>query len=102
MNLPEKGYYYHYKHTDKDISNYSYEVIGVAKDTEDGSFAVIYRPLYINDHIETADFYNRPLDMFMSTVNLNGRDIPRFTKILDPIIVYRLAEIKKTMYASSN
>ena len=33
MKLPEKGFYYHYKHdSNLDVNNYSYEVIGVANE----------------------------------------------------------------------
>ncbi len=36
--IPEKGFYYHYKHDPKKgVEYYAYEVFGVALHTEDGS-----------------------------------------------------------------
>lgn len=91
MNIPEPGYYYHYKHdTTKGVNNYAYEVLGVAMHTEDGSKTVIYRPLYKNISLNDAQFYARPLDMFIENVQKEGKTVPRFTKITDESVIDEL------------
>jgi hypothetical protein len=46
--VPEKGFYYHYKHdSNGSINNYAYEVIGVGHHTEEeNAHFVVYWPLY--------------------------------------------------------
>lgn len=96
--MPEKGFYYHYKHDPAGpFNNYSYEVIGVAMHTEDRTFTVLYRPLYENTYL-TVDYSARPLDMFMGTVEKDGATIPRFTRITDPALITRLTAIKEQRY----
>ncbi|MFQ3237083.1 MAG: hypothetical protein ACI9C4_002661 [Paraglaciecola sp.] len=60
------GKYRHYKGND-------YEVIGVAKHSEDGTQLVVYRPLY-----GAGDLWVRPLDMFVEKVDIDGQSLPRF------------------------
>ena len=51
-NLPEPGYYYHFKHDpDGPLNNYAYYIYGVGHHTEDDcrtedAFMQVYRPLY--------------------------------------------------------
>lgn len=76
MNNPEpkvieKGVY---RHTKK---GHVYEVLGVALHTETGEQLVMYRPLYENRY----EFFARPYDMFMETIELNGERKPRFEKV---------------------
>jgi hypothetical protein len=102
-NRPEKGFYYHYKHTPESVNNYAYEVLGVSITTELDSreerFVVVYRPLYEErDFLEGADFCDRPLDMFMGTVVTHKTAVPRFEKIANPDVIKQLEEIKKRMY----
>ena len=97
--VPEKGYYYHYKHDTKGVfNNYSYEVIGIGRNTEEETFTVLYRPLYENDWLKPADYQSRPLEMFLETITKNGKTMPRFWKITDEKIIAKLEEIKKKMY----
>lgn len=63
------GRYRHYKGKD-------YEVIDIATHSETGEKLVIYRTLYGN-----YDLWARPLDMFTGNVELEGRQVPRFTFI---------------------
>lgn len=98
MNIPEKGLYYHYKHTNDSVNNYAYEVIGVGRNTEENTFTVLYRPLYESDWMPPADFQSRPLDMFMGNVEKEGKVFPRFSQITDPEVVTKLLEIKRRMY----
>ncbi len=67
----EPGVYIHYK-----SATMRYEVIGVGLETETNQPVVIYRPLY-----ETSvKYWVRPYDMFVGTVSVDGKEIPRFRK----------------------
>lgn len=63
------GKYRHYKGND-------YEVIGVAKHSEDESELVVYRPLY-----GERGLWVRPLSMFIESVEVGGKSKPRFKYI---------------------
>ena len=63
------GKYRHYKGND-------YEVIGVAKHSENESELVVYRPMY-----GERGLWVRPLSMFKETVEVNGQTVPRFSFI---------------------
>ncbi|GAC24508.1 conserved hypothetical protein [Paraglaciecola mesophila KMM 241] len=63
------GKYRHYKGND-------YEVIGVAKHSENESELVVYRPMY-----GERGLWVRPLSMFKETVEVNGQTVPRFRLI---------------------
>lgn len=67
----QPGKYRHYKGND-------YEVIGVARHSEDESELVVYRPLY-----GERGLWVRPLDMFTETVRVDGREVARFAYIGD-------------------
>ncbi|MEP4890353.1 MAG: DUF1653 domain-containing protein [Aliiglaciecola sp.] len=60
------GKYRHYKGND-------YQVIGVAKHSEDESELVVYRPLY-----GEGKLWVRPLEMFIEEVVIDGKSTPRF------------------------
>jgi hypothetical protein len=61
------GRYRHYKGND-------YEVIGVARHSETEEELVVYRKLY-----DDCSLWVRPLAMFMEDVNMDGRQLQRFT-----------------------
>tara|TARA_R110002124_G_C8619528_1_gene486203 strand:- start:387 stop:596 length:210 start_codon:yes stop_codon:yes gene_type:complete len=63
------GLYKHYKGN-------NYEVIGVARHSEDETELVVYRPTY-----GEKGLWVRPLDMFTETVEIDGKKIPRFSYI---------------------
>ena len=63
------GRYRHYKGNE-------YKVIGVAKHSEDESELVVYQPLY-GEH----GLWVRPLEMFVATVQVDGKTKPRFEYI---------------------
>lgn len=106
--LPERGFYYHYKHDPNGlINNYAYEVVGVGYHTEDDcrpidQYLVWYRPLY-DAFVYTLGKGKlgdtRPLSMFMESVTKDGKTFPRFLKIEDPAIVAELTRIKDEMYS---
>ncbi|MCL5795379.1 MAG: DUF1653 domain-containing protein [Patescibacteria group bacterium] len=69
MSKIQLGKYKHYK-------GEKYEVIGVAKHSETLEELVIYRALY-GKH----DLWARPLKMFLETIEVGGKTIPRFSFI---------------------
>jgi len=71
MNLQEPlpGRYRHYKGGE-------YEVIGIARHSENNEQLVAYRCLYDNNSL-----WVRPLAMFLETVLVDGRELPRFELI---------------------
>ncbi len=54
-----------------------YEVIAIAKDSEDLKDIVVYR------NIEKGDIWTRPLDNFTEDVTKDGKTFKRFNKIND-------------------
>lgn len=60
------GLYKHYKGN-------LYNVLGIARHSEDLSELVVYQSLY-NDY----RLWARPKDLFLSTIELNGKEQPRF------------------------
>ena len=70
----EPGKYKHYKGNE-------YEVIGMALHSESLEKMVVYKPLYETPNISEGTLWVRPLDMFMETVEVNGKPMPRFERI---------------------
>ncbi|HEX5773360.1 MAG TPA: DUF1653 domain-containing protein [Geomobilimonas sp.] len=66
--MPQPGKYRHYKGGD-------YQVIGTARHSETDEQLVVYRCLYDNDSL-----WVRPLAMFLETVVVDGRQVPRFER----------------------
>ena len=65
---PGPGRYRHYKGGE-------YEVVGTARHSETGELLVVYRCLYDNNSL-----WVRPLAMFLETVTVAGREVPRFSR----------------------
>lgn len=63
------GRYRHYKGND-------YEVVGVARHSETLEELVVYRALY-----GERGLWVRPRAMFEGTVNVDGREVPRFRPV---------------------
>lgn len=68
----EPGTYQHYK-------GKRYEVIGLSCHTETLEYFVTYKPLY--DHQDQPDIWVRPYDMFTESVIVDGKTVPRFSKV---------------------
>jgi hypothetical protein len=66
MNTVQIGRYRHYKGKE-------YTVIGVARHSETEEELVVYRKEY-DDH----GLWVRPLGMFLETVKVEGKTVPRF------------------------
>jgi hypothetical protein len=105
-NIPQKGFYYHYKHDPAGpVNNYAYEVMGVGRHTEDDcrpedANMVVYHPLYEETSAYKAGkfFDIRPLGMFMERVTKDGETFLRFKKITDEAVIAELNAIKEKMY----
>lgn len=65
------GRYRHYKGNE-------YIVIGVARHSETDEELVVYRPDYGD-----RGLWVRPKDMFLETVSVDGRNVPRFECLAD-------------------
>lgn len=66
IEMIKPGRYRHFKGNE-------YEVLGVARNSETMEEFVIYRALY-----GERGLWIRPLDMFVSQVERDGRSLPRF------------------------
>lgn len=99
MQPPQPGFYRHYKHDPTGpLNNYTYEVIGIARHTEERTFTVLYRPLYENEWLKPANYCARPLEMFNESVEKDGKIIPRFELITDSDVISSLKEVSDRMY----
>ncbi len=99
MVLPPKGFYYHYKHDPAGpLNNYTYEVVGIGRNTEDKTLTVLYRPLYESAWMPPADLQSRPLEMFMGDVAKDGHIMPRFTQITDLELIAKLEKVRDESY----
>lgn len=65
------GIYQHYK-------GKHYEVLYIAKHSETLAELVVYKSLYQNN---TSQYWVRPLELFIESVEIEGRILPRFRRI---------------------
>ncbi len=97
--IPQTGFYYHYKHDPKgEFNNFVYEVIGLGRNTEEKTYTVLYRPVYENDWLAPAVLQSRPYENFMEKVLKDGVEVPRFELITDEGVILKLEEIRDRMY----
>ncbi len=96
ISLPEKGLYYHYKRTaDAGVAEYAYELLGVGKHTETDELEVVYRPLYVSEHLpKGVPFFIRPLAMWEEQVLQDGVLCARFQKITGPEIIPQIVKTR--------
>jgi len=78
MNEIKLGEYQHFK-------GKFYEVVGVARHSETLEELVVYKALYDLEEFGRDALWIRPKDMFLETVEVKGKEIPRF-KYIDPSI----------------
>jgi hypothetical protein len=71
MSKLKFGKYRHYKGTE-------YDVLGVARHTETKEELVVYRARYDSEEFGPRALWVRPLSMFLDTVTVDGKKIPRF------------------------
>lgn len=55
-----------------------YKVIGIAKDSETLEELVVYKALYNSNEFGKKALWVRPKKMFLETVLVNNKEIPRF------------------------
>ncbi len=80
LKIPKVGeFYWHMKHEEGDLFSYLYIIIGLSLDTEEDNLEVIYAPLYDTDY----ELFNRDLNIFMGTKTIDGKEVPRFTQVVD-------------------
>lgn len=59
----------------------------------------VYRPLYEAYASRNGGLFDlRPLHMFYEPAVVQGREVPRFTRITDPEVIAQLQLIKARMY----
>ena len=77
--MPEvkKGKYKHYKGN-------TYEVIGIARHSETLEEYVVYKALCESEEFSKDQLWIRPKQMFLETVEVDGKKVPRF-KIQDDL-----------------
>ena len=105
-HLPEPGYYYHYKHDPAlGFTNHAYFVYGAGIHTEDDcrpedAFMQVYHPLDREAYAYKIGrmFDLRPLYMIHEKAIVDGKEVPRFTRITDPALIERLRAQKREMY----
>lgn len=58
----------------------SYEVVGVATETESGEQLVVYSPINKQGGIDRNTLFARPLKMFIENIEIevDGKETPRF------------------------
>lgn len=74
MENIKPGKYEHYKGN-------LYEVIGIARHSENLEELVVYRALYNSPEFGKNAIWVRPKAMFLENVNFNGKNVPRFRYI---------------------
>lgn len=98
MNAPQIGeYYYHCNHDPKKgINDHAYVIESIAIDTETDNAVVVYRPLYKSNFLieKQAHLFTRPLEVFLGTKLINGKEVPRFTKITDQKLIDDFQQFK--------
>ncbi|MCD4756191.1 DUF1653 domain-containing protein [bacterium] len=65
------GKYEHYK-------GKQYEVIALARHSETLEELVVYKALYKSEEFGNNAVWARPRSMFLETVNIEGKEVPRF------------------------
>lgn len=59
-----------------------YKVLAVAHHSEDLQPYVVYEALYHSEQFGDHSLWVRPLAMFVEEVEMNGKKVPRFQKII--------------------
>ena len=80
QKVPRVGeLYHHLKHDPENLFSYLYVVVGLSLDTEEDNLEVVYAPLYETDQ----EMFNRDLDLFIGTKQVDGEERPRFRQVTD-------------------
>jgi hypothetical protein len=76
--VPKGALFEHYK-------GKKYQVLGVARHTETLKMCVVYQALYDSPQFGDYAVWVRPLEMFLETVVVEGKEIPRFRLITQDV-----------------
>jgi hypothetical protein len=99
IQMVNKGFYYHHKYNPNGpINNCAYEVVAIGTHTETKDKLVVYRSLYETETQGGANYWLRPLEMFMENVMKDGKPFPRSQQINDQEIISELKKIRDEMY----
>lgn len=74
MSVNPNDLYRHYK-------GKNYKILCLGTNTETLEKEVIYQALYNDPHFGNNAIWVRPLSMFCETVVIDGKEVPRFTKV---------------------
>ena len=66
-----------WKHYKNDLREY--EIVGIARDSENLGERVIYRALYAGE-FPFGQIWSRPLSEFLGTVKVDGKEVNRFVR----------------------
>lgn len=69
--VPVGAIFHHYKGKD-------YKILYIGRHSEDLSYYVVYQGLYHCEEFGKYPIWVRPLIMFLETVILDGKEVPRF------------------------
>ncbi len=58
-----------------------YKILNIARHSETLGLCVIYQALYNSPEFGDHSIWVRPLEMFLETVEINGKEVPRFRLI---------------------
>lgn len=79
-NLEIGAIYKHYKGN-------NYEIIGIAKNSDTLEDFVVYRGLYESPEFGKNSLWIRPKEMFLENVIVDGKEIKRFEKIEQEVLI---------------
>jgi hypothetical protein len=60
-----------------------YKILGVGRHSETLEMCVIYQALYDSPEFGDRATWIRPLEMFLETVSIDGKEIPRFRLVIE-------------------
>lgn len=93
-----RRFYRHFKHLHEDGVTGCYELTGYREFTETGEMHVDYRPCYKKPNYVKACGLSRTERNFRETVMLDGKEVPRFTRIGDERTIAMCIEFCDILY----
>lgn len=72
--VPVGSQFLHYK-------GMRYVILSIGRHSESEDLHVVYQALYADEEFGDGAIWIRPLGMFLQTIEIEGKTIPRFTRI---------------------
>jgi len=72
--VPIGGVFTHYK-------GLKYEILSIGRHTEREDLHVVYKALYSDAEFGEGAIWIRPLSMFLERVEVDGKNVPRFSMV---------------------